>query len=59
MDVLLADDLVWDQNAFNELMYEGRVETPLREDRLFLYASMPTPTPSPAGILLKGARTCA
>mmetsp|Transcript_5824 Transcript_5824/g.16640 ORF Transcript_5824/g.16640 Transcript_5824/m.16640 type:complete len:662 (+) Transcript_5824:421-2406(+) len=36
MDVLLADDLVWDQNAFNELMYEGRVETPLREDRLFL-----------------------
>jgi hypothetical protein len=36
VDRIVADDKIWDQNAFNELMTRGLQIAPRREDRLFL-----------------------
>ncbi len=36
LDLIVADDNLWDQNAFNQLMQQGMVFSPPREDRLFL-----------------------
>lgn len=36
VDRIVADDKLWDQNAFNELMTRGMQIAPRREDRLFL-----------------------
>ena len=36
VDRIVADDKLWDQNAFNELMTRGMQITPRREDRLFM-----------------------
>lgn len=36
LEVILADETVWDQNAFNDLMRLGQVLEPRRPDRLFL-----------------------
>jgi hypothetical protein len=36
VDRIVADDKLWDQNAFNELMTRGMQLAPRREDRLFM-----------------------
>ncbi len=36
LDLIVADDKLWDQNAFNQVMQQGMVFSPPRDDRLFL-----------------------